>query len=465
MLGKKQEINLQLSQIIDGILVAVAFWLCHSTRFYLLPLIFPDLPPIPGLDGFIWMMAIAIPFTPIFLEFEGFYQHPMRKKVFDSIGQFIRVGVWLMLALGSCVIFFRWQANSRLVMLMLPFAVSGLLLLREAMMKRYLRWGVTGGDKGKERVVVAGLDKDIEGFLSEMTEDDAELMQVVARYDLECHSVDEFIEMLHQHSINRVIFVAIHTQFGKVQEAIHACEREGVEAWLSTNFFQTSIARPTFDVMGGRLMLVFSATPPVSWAILVKEILDRVVAFLAIVGTSPFWLLVALGIKLSSQGKIFYLQERCGQNGLPFKMLKFRTMFSDAETQQLELEEKNQMEGPVFKLKKDPRVFKLGSILRKLSIDELPQLVNVLRGEMSLVGPRPLPVEQIKQIEDKAQRRRLSVKPGITCLWQVSGRNQISRFEDWVALDLEYIDNWSLWLDFKILLRTIPVVVSGKGAS
>ena len=145
-------------------------------------------------------------------------------------------------------------------------------------------------------------------------------------------------------------------------------------------------------------------------------------------------------------------------------MLKFRTMVTDAEQQKAELAAFNEMEGPTFKLTEDPRITPLGRILRKFSIDELPQLWNVVMGEMSLVGPRPLPVDEVKRINDRAHRRRLSVKPGLTCLWQISGRNRISTFGEWVRLDLEYIDNWSLWLDLKILFKTIPVVILGTGA-
>lgn len=465
MLGRKQEINLQLTQIVDSVLVALAFWLCHSIRYYLLPLLFPDLPPIPGLEGFTWLMAILIPFTPLILELEGFYKDPLRKKISASVAQLLRALVWLMLVIGGCVVFLKWKANSRVVLLLLPFAVSVFLLAREAFVKGRVMRGIVSGHERRERVVMAGLVEDIDELLAQMSTEESAMIQVVEKYDISKDSIDDFIEMLHQHSVNRVILAAGHTHFGRVQEAIHACEREGVEAWLSTDFFRTSVARPTFDVAGGRLMLVFSTTQGTSWALFIKGLIDRVGALFFILATSPLWLLVAIGIKLSSSGPVFFRQERCGRNGMPFKMLKFRTMCLEAEAQKGDLMAENEMEGPVFKLLRDPRIFRFGYFLRRWSLDELPQMVNVLKGEMSLVGPRPLPVEEIKRIEDSAQRRRLSVKPGITCLWQISGRNRINRFEDWVALDLEYIDNWSIWLDARILFRTIPVVVLGTGAS
>jgi len=175
-------------------------------------------------------------------------------------------------------------------------------------------------------------------------------------------------------------------------------------------------------------------------------------------------ILVAVAIKLTSPGPVFFRQQRSGLNGRPFTMLKFRSMVTDAEQRRHELEVLNEMSGPVFKVTHDPRVTPIGRLLRKFSLDELPQLLNVARGDMSLVGPRPLPVDEVRRFDELAHRRRLSVKPGITCLWQISGRNNVTDFKDWVRLDLEYIDNWSLWLDLRILARTVPVVLLGTGA-
>jgi lipopolysaccharide/colanic/teichoic acid biosynthesis glycosyltransferase len=175
-------------------------------------------------------------------------------------------------------------------------------------------------------------------------------------------------------------------------------------------------------------------------------------------------IIAAIMIKLTSQGPVFFKQERAGLNGQPFVMYKFRSMVSNAEQLKQELAVLNEMSGPVFKVSNDPRVTPTGRFLRRSSMDELPQLFNVLRFEMSLVGPRPLPVDEVKRFDDPSQRRRLSVKPGLTCLWQVSGRNNVTDFGEWVRLDLQYIDNWSMWLDLKILWKTIWVVLRGTGA-
>jgi exopolysaccharide biosynthesis polyprenyl glycosylphosphotransferase len=250
----------------------------------------------------------------------------------------------------------------------------------------------------------------------------------------------------------------------RVEEAIAVCEIEGVEAWLVADFIRTSIARPAFDMFGFQPMLVFRSTPETSWALLTKRTIDLIGSMCGIILLSPLLIAVAVAIRVTSPGRAIFAQMRCGKHGRPFRMYKFRSMFSDAEQRRHELEAYNQMSGPVFKLDDDPRITQLGRWLRKYSIDELPQLFNVFLGQMSLVGPRPLPVYEVENFSNPAQRRRLSVKPGITCLWQISGRNEVKEFETWVKLDLKYIDNWSIWLDLKILLRTIPAVLFGIGA-
>jgi exopolysaccharide biosynthesis polyprenyl glycosylphosphotransferase len=277
--------------------------------------------------------------------------------------------------------------------------------------------------------------------------------------------LQRLVELLHEHSASGVIVSAKQAYFERVESVIKICELEGVEAWLIADFFGTQIAHASLDELLGHPLLVFRTTRETSWQNMIKLLLDFFggLALLILIGS---WLfpLIALFIKLSSPGPVFFKQKRSGLNGAPFTLYKFRTMVTNAEQFKHELAAMNEMSGPVFKVTNDPRVTPIGKFLRKWSLDELPQLWNVLRGEMSLVGPRPLPVDEVRQFNDLAHRRRLSMKPGLTCLWQVSGRNQISDFKEWVRLDLEYIDNWSFWLDLKILLLTIPAVLRGTGA-
>jgi len=224
------------------------------------------------------------------------------------------------------------------------------------------------------------------------------------------------------------------------------------------------LARASLDELFGHPLLVFRTAPETSWQSLTKMLMDFFGALVLLLVFAIPMLAIALLIKLTSPGPALFRQQRSGLNGAPFTLYKFRTMVTNAEQFKHELEAMNEMRGPVFKVTNDPRITGIGKWLRRYSLDELPQLFNVLRGEMSLVGPRPLPVDEVKRFNDLAHRRRLSVKPGITCLWQISGRNQITDFKEWVRLDLEYIDNWSLWLDLKILLRTVPAVFGATGA-
>lgn len=466
MLGRKQEINLQLNQILDAALIVVAFVVAHSIRYYGHDLIFAPVgrPQIEGIEKFLWIAAITAPFLPIVLEFEGYYQSPLHKSTWQSLRQLSKGLLWIGLAIAAFVIFFRTSVESRFFLPLFGGFAAMLLLAKEAGVRAHLRRKVRSEDL-RERVILAGTPDATENFLASLAPEQGDLINVVGKIDLQKDPLQKLVDCMHVTAAERVIFATAHVYFDRIEEAIHACETEGVEAWLAADFIQTSIARPQFDVFGGRPMLVFRTTPDVSWALLFKDVIDRLGALAILVLSSPLWLFAAIGIKLFAPGGgVFFRQERSGRHGKPFMILKFRTMVADAEQKKLELEAKNEMQGPVFKMDDDPRVFKFGRMLRRRSIDELPQLLNVLAGDMSLVGPRPLPTYEIAKIEDSAQRRRLSMKPGLTCLWQISGRNKITSFGDWVALDLRYIDNWSIWLDFVILLKTIPAVLFSKGA-
>lgn len=464
MLGRRQEINLQLNQLADFCVLALCVRVGHFIRAVLGPKLFPGMEDTPHFDEFFWILAVVAPFTPLVLESRGFYNNILNKTLSQSLRQLAAAALRVGVMIGFCEVFLKWEVHSRAVLLIAGLLGGAALLAKESLMKRALRQRLLRGDVGGERVLLAGCGMDTRRMLDTMTDQQRAEMTVVGQFDVTEEPVSRLVELLHERSVSRVVFAAQHVHFAKIEEAVQACEMEGVEAWIGADFLQTSIARPSFDVLGGRLMLVFHSTPEVSWSLWMKDVLDRVGAFVFIVLSAPLFLVAMAGIWLSSRGPIFFTQDRAGKNGRPFRMYKFRTMCADAESRRRELENNNEMSGPVFKVKHDPRVFAFGGWLRKLSIDELPQLLNVLRGEMSLVGPRPLPVYEIERIEKRAQRRRLSVKPGLTCLWQIMGRNRISSFDDWVALDLKYIDNWSLWLDLEILCKTPGAVLRGAGA-
>ena len=462
MPGRKQEINLQLRQISDGVLLMFAFWTSFVLRYYSTEWFNWD-RPIKGFDAFQWMIFVIIPFGPIILEIQGFYNFSLQKTVGKSLGQMGRSAFWLCVLLAGCVIFFRLEVPSRAVLLIFAMLATLALLLRESVTNLYLRRKAKSGHL-RENVILAGVPEDMRQFLGTLTEEQLYEMNISEEFDIEHGETAELVELLHKHSVGLVIFAGAHSHMNRLQDAITACETEGVEAWLMSDIIKTAIARPSFESFGSKPMVVFRATPVFSWAILAKGMMDKIGALIALLITSPIMVMAAIGIKLTSPGPMIFRQVRGGKNGRPFVMYKFRTMCTDAEMRQKELVRFNQMSGPVFKIDNDPRVTAFGQWLRKTSIDELPQLVNVLTGEMSLVGPRPLPLYEVEKFQHSAQRRRLSVKPGLTCLWQVAGRNEVKDFQDWVRLDLEYIDNWSFWMDCWILLRTIPVVLLGKGA-
>ncbi|MGI8604690.1 MAG: sugar transferase [Verrucomicrobiales bacterium] len=467
MIGRKQEINLQLSQLLDAALLVIAFFISYQIRAEWFPQfpLFSD-EPIAERGRFYWLLAIIAPFTPLILEYFGYYGNPLHKHPWPwtSIKQMLKTVLVLLVVIGGFLIFMRKTADSRAVLGVHGCVAGVMLLVKEAAVRGFLR-RKAGKHGWREKLVFAGLSEDVDHFINSLPPQQLADMEIVARLDIEHEPVETLVKTLHDSSVERVVFAATHLHFDKLQQAINACELEGVEAWLWTDFVKTSIARPSFDVLGGKPMLVFRSTPEASWALMLKRVIDWLgaLAFIFFPGI-PLAIIAWIGIKMQSPGPVIFRQRRSGKNGRPFTMYKFRTMYLDAERRQEELAGHNAMSGPVFKVENDPRIFPFGAWLRKLSIDEWPQLINVLRGEMSLVGPRPLPVYEVEKISEAAQRRRLSVKPGLTCLWQVRGRNRITDFEEWVQLDLQYIDNWSLWLDFLILAKTVPAVLRGAGA-
>jgi exopolysaccharide biosynthesis polyprenyl glycosylphosphotransferase len=275
-------------------------------------------------------------------------------------------------------------------------------------------------------------------------------------------TLDELDQLLHTTVLDEVIFVVPHERLPAVEEIILACEELGVSARVCMDVFAARIATRAVEDLDGIPLLALSTVPQDALALAAKRALDIAFSAVALLVLSPLLLFVAIGIRLDSPGPVLFRQRRVGMNGREFMLLKFRSMYQDAEARLAALRARNEASGPVFKMRDDPRVTRIGRFIRRTSIDEFPQFWNVLRGEMSIVGPRPPLPAEVQQYQ-RLHRRRLSVRPGITCTWQVSGRSAIG-FDRWMELDLSYIDNWSLWHDLKILARTIPAVLSGRGA-
>ncbi len=275
--------------------------------------------------------------------------------------------------------------------------------------------------------------------------------------------VDDVPRLLREQVIDEVIFAVGREELGRLEDLFLLCEEEGVRTRVQLQVFPHQASQVFVEHLGSVPLLTFSTTPENELHLLLKRALDLLGAAVLLVVFSPLLALVALLVKLSSPGPIFYRQTRCGLGGRRFTLFKFRSMVADAEQRQAELAAHNEADGPVFKMRNDPRVTPLGRWMRKLSLDELPQFWNILKGDMSFVGPRP-PLPQEVEKYERWQRRRLRMRPGLTCLWALEGRSDLS-FSRWMELDMAYIDNWSLWLDLKIFLKTIPRVLLGRGAA
>lgn len=462
MFRRDRLIRMQIHELMDACLFALSFWLAYELRSNPDIKEFFDLAPIREFESYVWLYLVLIPAAPMILESQGFYNRPFpcsrpstawilaKGCAITSLGVVLALWLFRIDIARSIVVWFG------VISFLLVFLKEEILLM--------VFHSKLAQSQHRRRFVLVGAPEETASIRARLRGGAEQSIEIVAELDLNETSVDHLTDLLHEHSVNGVLVNAKRALFDQVEAAIRACELEGVEVWLVADFFKTQISRTAMDELHGLPVLVFSSAPEASWQGVLKQVLDFLLALVMLVILAIPLVLIALLIKITSPGPVFFCQQRSGLNGRPFTIYKFRTMVTNAEQLKHELAAMNEMSGPVFKVTRDPRITPLGRLLRKFSLDEFPQLVNVLRGEMSMVGPRPLPVDEVKRFHDVAHRRRLSVKPGLTCLWQISGRNNVKDFRDWVRLDLEYIDHWSLWLDMKILWRTVPVVLMGTGA-
>ena len=296
-------------------------------------------------------------------------------------------------------------------------------------------------------------------FLAEPGEAAPQEVELAAKYPV--RPLAQLPDLLRQHVIDEIIFAVDSRRLAELEEVFLLCDEEGIRTRVAVDFFPHINSQVYLDRLGASPLLTFSATPHDEIRLLVKRATDIVLAGTALILVFPIMLLIALLIRMTSPGPVIFRQIRCGLNGRRFVFYKFRSMCQDAEAQRAALQHLNS-KSTAFKIPDDPRLTSVGRWLRKFSIDEWPQLWNVLKGDMSLVGPRPPLPEEVEQYKPW-QRRRLRMRPGLTCLWVISGRDHID-FETWMRMDMQYIDTWSLGLDWKIMLRTIPQVLSGRGA-
>jgi exopolysaccharide biosynthesis polyprenyl glycosylphosphotransferase len=277
--------------------------------------------------------------------------------------------------------------------------------------------------------------------------------------------INDFLDFIRSNVIDEVVIgLPVKSRYDQINQIISICEEQGINISFLSNIFNHKLAYMSSDNFAGDNFILFNNGKLAGWPLFFKRIMDITFSFILLVFCLPLFLIISLLIKIASQGPAFFIQERVGLNKRRFNLYKFRTMVLDAEKLINKLEHLNEVDGPAFKIKNDPRVTAFGRFLRKTSLDELPQLINILKGDMSIVGPRPLPVRDYEGFSHDWQRRRFSVRPGLTCLWQINGRCEVS-FKKWMELDLKYIDGWSFWLDIIIIAKTIPALISGRGAS
>ena len=436
--------------LVDLFLTTASFYLAYRLR-QLIDLKGYTVLPLPE---YLWLLWIILPVWAVMLPLFGVYSE-LTTSPLDQVYRLTKGIFFAWLTLLATQFFVSRNAFDRhRLIAVFTLAINYFLLVAYRMfLIRFKKHGALD----VRHVAVVGSGEGAQDFARRIEEHRVWGLHLVGIFPLK-----EVRDLLARGGVDELIVVADKEPLSEFSETFLLCEELGVTARVVLNFFPHSFVRTELGQFGEFPLLSFSRTPTNEALLFVRRLMD--LAIVCIVGMPAALIIGAasIAIKVTSPGPVFFKQQRCGLNGRVFTMYKLRSMVDNAEQVRAELETLNEMDGPVFKSSRDPRRTPVGKFLRKFSIDEFPQLYNVLRGDMSLVGPRPPLPQEVARYESW-QRRRLSMKPGITCLWQISGRNEVS-FQDWMKLDLSYIDNWSLLLDLKILLKTVPVVLLGRGA-
>lgn len=422
-------------------------------------------PDFPNLGDYVPMFGFLVSIWLMLLYWFGLYDQPRGGEIKTDAWGLLKVTVAGFLLGGALIFGLKLSFVSRLLVGIFALTAFGLLALERAILRRI----VARTAAAERSVLVIGQGRRVDEIRRILEAERHWGVRLVEPAETLVHldpreTAFALSKLLTTTVVDEVIFAVTPAELAHVEPALLACERLGVPAHVSLEMEALQLARAVSNELRGIPLLTFTTTPFDQGHLLVKRVLDIAGAAALLVLLAPLMLLTALAVKLTSRGPIFFRQVRSGANGRTFTMYKFRSMCDGAEAMQGQLAGANEVSGPVFKMRNDPRLTAIGSVLRRSSFDELPQLWNVLWGEMSLVGPRPPIPAEVLQYETW-QRRRLSMKPGLTCLWQVSGRSEIADFDRWMRLDLEYIDRWSLWLDAEILVKTLPAVLGGRGAA
>jgi exopolysaccharide biosynthesis polyprenyl glycosylphosphotransferase len=458
--------------VVTGLSLPVAYVLRHGVLPVLFPAVFRT--PLSPIREYAFLLVLVLPIWGLLLFAAGFYRSHRTTPLVEEIWGATKVAFGGTAMLALLVYGLRLEFVSRFFLAVFGLVNFTFLATEKVALRLISRW-VRARGLNFRTVLIAGtgqkaaqLGDFVEahphwGFrvIGYLDDDNGGEIRRANRWPC-LGKITDLEAVLMREVVDELIFVIEKGKLGEYENALVVAERHGVRAHVSLDIFPHVLARPVLEELDGIALLSFTTTPANPGQLAAKRAIDFAFSLAFSLVTAPIQALAAVLIKISSPGPVFFRQVRCGLNGRHFTLLKFRTMDLGAQERLHEVSHLNEMSGPVFKVSRDPRLTPVGRLLRRLSIDELPQLWNVILGDMSLVGPRPPLPEEVARYEPW-QRRRLSMKPGITCLWQVSGRSNLD-FDRWMALDLKYIDTWTPMLDLKILLKTVPAVLSGRGA-
>ena len=451
-----------VAHFLRGVLVHFEFF-----REHLRPAIYPFGHYVPLLIAFLVVWALVGYFSSFYRDLE--LSNPI-DLILNIVSQ---LGV-VLLVIYAGLYFFRQGDVSRsyvlligvvdFVLLVMGRAIwySGVSWMRDRLGRYHYLLIVGCGPRAREMATLIegsrGMGLRLIGFIDPDFSD-----APAARLGgYEVFPVDALARILHKWVVDEVIFAVNLQELAQLEHVMQHCADVGVKTRMQLEFLPTSYSRIYLEKLRHVQLLSLSSAPDSELRLFFKRVFDVGIAGISLVVLSPLMACIAAMIRITSPGPVLFQQTRCGLGGRRFTLYKFRSMINNAEQLRAELHQLNELDGPVFKISEDPRITPVGRWLRRFSLDELPQLWNILRGDMSFVGPRPAVPEEVDQYEDW-QKRRLRMRPGLTCTWVLEGRNHLD-FKRWMQLDLAYIDNWSLWLDTKIFLRTIPIVLSGRGA-
>jgi exopolysaccharide biosynthesis polyprenyl glycosylphosphotransferase len=470
--NKSSDIFIGLRQITDILVIAMAYWAAFQTRNL----------SMNSQTPYLLIFILAIVCCHINLRLFGIYSSTNNKNFSKIFSQIIKAGFAGTFSIIFVMYLLHIEAVSRLFLGFFLFYFILFFTLTRVILYYILRHKRQQNHHTRNILIIGSRQRAIDLINTILSHHDPDYRILGCLETIDSQeevgkkvfnevkviaTLEKFNEILLTEAIDEIIFAMPLQLIDKINEYIFFAENLGINIRIVPDFqiqrilYNPATAKMYIDSFMGLPFMSLSSTPRKNADLIIKSTIDYIIAGSGIIILFPLLFLIGLAIKLTSKGPILFTQIRSGLNGRQFTLYKFRTMVANAESLKKELKVNNEMDGPVFKITKDPRVTPVGQLLRKTSLDELPQLFNIMKGEMSLVGPRP-PLPSEVQEYQPWQRRKLSMKPGLTCIWQVSGRNKVS-FKEWMKMDLEYIDRWSLFLDFKLLALTVKEVMFGGG--